>query len=154
MASNFFERKEANMVRAKYGDTVKVHYTGILEDGSLFGTTIGNAPMQFTIGEDRVIPGFEDAIINMHLGEQKVTTIPMERGFGPRREENILAVKRENFPRYLEVEAGQQLKVPLEGNHSAVITVIDVSESAVILDTNHPLSGKDLIFDIELVDIT
>jgi len=141
------------MVRAKQGDTVKVHYTGILEDGSLFGTTVSTAPMQFTIGEGKVIPGFEDAVIDMHVGEQKVTTIPMERAFGPRREENILVVRRKNFPRHLKVEAGQQLKVPVEGDKSAIITVIDVSESAVTLDTNHPLTGRNLIFDIELVDI-
>ena len=141
------------MAMAKYGDTVKVHYTGILDDGSLFGTTVGLAPVQFTIGEGEIIPGFEEAILDMQVGEQKVITISMERAFGPHREENILVVRRENFPGHLGVEVGQQLKIPVEGDRSAIITVIDVSDSVVILDTNHPLSGRDLIFDIELVDI-
>jgi len=141
------------MVRAKYGDTVKVHYTGILDDGALFGTTAGKTPLQFTIGKGRFLHGFEDAIVDMYVGEHKVTTIPMEKAFGPRREENILVVKRENFPEHLEVEPGQQLKVPGEEGQSAIITVVDVSESAVTLDTNHPLTGRDLIFSIELVDI-
>ena len=141
------------MVRAKYGDTVKVHYSGILEDGSLFSTTAGLAPVQFTIGEGKIIPGFEEAVVDMQVGEQKVTNIPMERAFGPHREENILVMRRASFPGHLEIEAGSQLKIPIEGDRNAVITVIDVSESSVILDMNHPLSGRDLIFDIELVDI-
>jgi peptidylprolyl isomerase len=141
------------MVRAKYGDTVKVHYTGILDDGSLFATNISDAPMQITIGEDKIIPGFEDAIIDMHVGEKKVITIPMGKAFGPYRQENIMVVQHDNFPRYLKIQAGCQLKIPMEGDQSAVITVIDISESVITLDINHPLCGKDLIFDIELLDI-
>lgn len=141
------------MTQAKLGDTVKVHYTGKLEDGTVFDTSIDRTPLEFTIGEGQIIPGFEQAVVGMNLGESKTTTIPVDKAYGPYREEMVLVIGREQFPADLHPEVGQRLQLHQVDGQTIIVTVTEVSEGSVTLDANHPLAGKDLIFDIQLVEI-
>jgi peptidylprolyl isomerase len=142
------------MREAKYGDTVKVHYTGKLEDGTVFDSSIDCDPLQFTIGEGQVIPGFEQAVVGMNLGESKTVTIPMDKAYGPYREEMVAVVERNKFPEHMQLEGGQQLQIRQDDGQIIFVLVIDVSESSVTLDANHPLAGEDLTFDIQLIEIS
>jgi peptidylprolyl isomerase len=140
------------MAGANAGDTVRVHYTGRLEDGTVFDSSEGRSPLEFTLGEGRVISGFDDAVEGMNPGDQQTVTIPSGRAYGPRREELVLEVDRSNFPDDLDPEVGQPLQVDQQGQ-MFVVTVRDVSPSSITLDANHPLAGRDLTFDLQLVEI-
>jgi peptidylprolyl isomerase len=137
------------MARAKYGDTVKVHYTGKLEDGTIFDSSFDSEPLEFTIGEGQVIKGFEDAVVGMDLNETKTVKIPVDKAYGPHRDDLLVVVNRNQLPADFEPE--------LEGRQPdgsiVVATVIEISESNVTLDANHPLAGEDLTFEIQLVEI-
>jgi len=141
------------MAQAKNGDTVKVHYTGKLEDGTVFDTSVERDPLQFTIGEGRVIPGFEQGIIGMNPGESKTTKVPADKAYGPHRKEMVLVVDRNQFPVDSKPKIGQQLQSRQADGRTIRVKVTDVSESSVTLDANHPLAGKDITFDIRLVEI-
>ena len=141
------------MQSAKTGDKVTVHYTGKLADGTQFDTSQPDSPIEFTIGESMVIPGFEQAVIGMSPGDSKTTTIPQDEGYGPHREEMVLTVERANIPANIDLELGQQLGLQYENNQSLTVTITDISEDTVTLDGNHPLAGQDLVFDIRLVEI-
>ena len=146
------EGKEGT-AQAKDGDTVQVHYTLKLEDGTVFDTSIGGDPLQFTIGDGQLIPGFEQAVVGMSPGESKTVEIPADEAYGPYLEEMVLVVDRDQLPDDLQPEVGQQLQLQQEDGQIVILTVIDISESSVTLDANLPLAGKDLTFDIELVEI-
>jgi FKBP-type peptidyl-prolyl cis-trans isomerase 2 len=141
------------MAQAKLGDTVKVHYTGKLDSDVIFQTSVGHKPLEFTIGDEQIIPAFEQAIVGMNPGESKNTKIPAEEAFGPYRDELVQTVDRSQFPADLEPEVGQKLNMSNEGGGAIFVTVIDFSESSVTLDANHPLAGEDLTFDIQLVEV-
>jgi peptidylprolyl isomerase len=141
------------MTQAKEGDTVKVHYTGKLEDGTVFDTSTERDPLEFTIGEGEVISGFEQAVVGMAPGEKKTATIPPEEAYGPHRDDMTLTVDRDQFPEDIEPQPGQQLRVQQSDGRAAIVTISEVSESTVTLDANHPLAGRSLMFDIQLVDI-
>jgi len=141
------------MVQAKEGDTVKVHYTGKLEDGTVFDTSGDQDPLEFTIGGGQVVPGFEQAVVGMEPGETKTATIPPEEAYGPHREDMTLTVDRSQFPEEINPEPGQQLQVQQPDGRAAIVVVSDVSGSTVTLDANHPLAGHPLTFDIQLVDL-
>jgi peptidylprolyl isomerase len=141
------------MTQAKYGDTVKVHYTGKLDDGTIFDSSFDSDPLEFTIGEGHVIQGFEQAVVGMDLNETKTVKIPVDKAYGPRRDDLVVVVNRSQLPADLEPEIGEQLEGRQPDGNIVVATVVDVSESSVTLDANHPLTGKDLTFDIQLVEI-
>ena len=141
------------MAQAKNGDTVKVHYTGKLDDGSVFDTSADREPLQFTIGEGQIIPDFEKAIIGMNPGDTKNIQIPSDNAYGPHDEERVMVVDRSEFPEDLKPEVDQRLQVRQSDGQVFAVTVTDVSESKVTLDGNHPLAGKDLTFDIQLTEI-
>jgi len=141
------------MAPAKNGDTVRVHYTGRLDDGTIFDTSAERDPLEFTIGEGRIIPGFEQAVVGMNLGETKTITLPADQAYGPHRKELVLVIDRTKFPPHLKPEVGQQLPIRQPNGRTTLVRVTDVSESSVTLDANHPLAGKDLTFDIRLVEI-
>jgi len=141
------------MAQAKNGDTVKVHYTGKLEDGSIFDSSIDRNPLEFTIGESQVIPGFEQAVVGMDLNETETVKIPEDKAYGPHREELVAEVDRSQLPADMKPEVGQQLQGRQSDGQVVVATVIAVSESNVTLDANHPLAGKALTFEIQLVAI-
>ncbi|HYA86960.1 MAG TPA: peptidylprolyl isomerase [Nitrospirota bacterium] len=141
------------MTQAKQGDTVKVHYSGKLDDGTVFDTSRNRNPLQFTIGKGQVIVGFEQAIDGMTTGESKTVTIPMESAYGPRCKEMIITMERSKFPADLIPKVGQRLELTQMDDQNILVTVTAVTDSMLTLDANHPLSGKNLIFDIELVGI-
>jgi len=141
------------MPEAKQNDTVRVHYTGRLDDGSVFDSSLEREPIEFTIGEGHVIPGFEQAVVGMNPGETKTVRILSDDAYGPYREDMVLTVERSQFPPDIEPTVGQALQVQQSNGEPVVVTVSEVSEASVKLDANHPLAGKDLTFEIQLVEI-
>jgi len=141
------------MKQAKEGDKVQVHYTGKLADGTVFDSSEGQKPLSFLVGEYALIPLFEQAVIGMSEGETKTITIPADDAYGPHQEEKVVAVDRQNFPPHIEPEVGLELEAHQNDGTIFPLTVIHVSEEVVTMDANHPLAGKDLTFDIELVEI-
>ena len=141
------------MTQAKSGDTVKVDYTGKLEDGTVFDTSASREPLQFSIGSGQIIPGFDQAVIGMNVGDKKTVNIPSDEAYGPHLEDRVLEVNQDQIPKHLNLEVGQQVQVPQKDGSKMFFVVTNISETSVTLDGNHPLAGKDLIFDIQLVEI-
>jgi len=142
------------MAPAKNGDTVKIHYTGKLTDGTVFDSSEGRDPLEFTLGQGMVIPGFEQGIVDMNLGEKKTINIDVENAYGPLRQELMFEVPKEQLPPDMAPEVGMQLQMMQgEGGQPILVTIAAVGDEAVTLDANHPLAGKELIFDIELVSL-
>ena len=141
------------MTLAAQGDTVKVHYTGTLDDGTIFDTSQGRDPLQFTIGKQEVIPGFEHAVQGMGLGESNTFDIPVDQAYGPRDERLVMQVPRQQIPQDIELAIDDRLQVRRADGKMSLVTVSALSETDVTLDANHPLAGQDLIFDIQLVEI-
>lgn len=141
------------MSQAKLGDTVSVHYTGRLEDGTVFDSSEGGQPLEFALGAGNVIPGFEKAVLGMSPGDSKTMTIPSDDAYGPYFEERVLVVDRQQIPPELPVDVGGQLQLQQEGGMVIPVVITDVTEAEVTLDANHPLAGEDLTFDIRLVAI-
>jgi len=141
------------MTQAKQGDTVKIHYTGKLHDGTVFDTSDGRDPLSFTIGGGQVIPGFEEAVLGMAKDEKKNVTIPPEKAYGPRNEEMVINVPRDQVPPDINPETGQRLQMQGPNEQMIIVQITEVTEESITLDANPPLAGKDLIFDIELVEI-
>lgn len=140
------------MDKAQAGDTVRVHYTGSLEDGSVFDSSRGRDPLEFTLGEGRVIAGFDEAVTGMAPGEERTVTVPADHAYGDRRDELVFAVPRGQFPDGMEPAVGLEVQLS-QGGQRAVARIAEVSDETVTLDANHPLAGKDLTFDLELVEI-
>ena len=141
------------MTQAQQGDSVKVHYTGKLNDGTVFDSSSQREPLEFTLGEGQVIPGFENAVLGMESGETKTVTIPADQAYGQRRPDLLIEVDREQFPPHIEPELGQQLQVQQSNGQMLVVVVSEVNTDSVTLDANHPLAGHDLTFDIQLVGV-
>lgn len=141
------------MSQAQQGDTVKVHYTGKLEDGRVFDSSVEREPLEFTIGENLVIPGFEQAVVGMNVGDSITATVPSDEAYGPRRDDLLLKVDRGQLPQDMEPEVGQQLEVREQSGRTTTVTIAAVGTQDVTLDANHPLAGEDLVFDIQLVEI-
>jgi FKBP-type peptidyl-prolyl cis-trans isomerase 2 len=141
------------MEQAKQGDTVKVHYKGTLEDGTVFDSSLERDPLVFTLGAGRVISGFDEAVRGMHEGESKAARVPAEKAYGQHRDDMVLDVSREDIPADIELQPGQQLQLQQENAQPVPVMVTDVSDEAVTLDANHPLAGKNLMFELELLEI-
>ncbi|NWF62505.1 MAG: peptidylprolyl isomerase [Fischerella sp.] len=141
------------MTQAKLGDTVKVHYTGKLDDGTVFDSSAERDPLQFSIGEGVVIPGFEEAVVGMAPGESKTATISADQAYGPYRPELVMVVEKQRIPTDVPVKVGQLLQISQNSGQVIPVVVTNVSDSQVTLDANHPLAGQELIFDIQLVEI-
>jgi peptidylprolyl isomerase len=149
------------MARAKTGDKVTVHYTGRLEGGEVFDSSecreddcgCDSGPLEFTIGEGNVIPGFEQAIIGMNPGDTKTVVIPVDQAYGERIDEMVAVVDRKDIPPDLILEVGNQLEVTQQDGSAFPVIITEVTETSVTLDSNHPLAGKELTFDLRLVVI-
>jgi len=141
------------VAKVKKGDTVKVHYTGKLENGEVFDSSYDRDPLEFTVGEGQLIEGFDSAVEGMEEGEKKTVKIPSEKAYGPHREEMIIEVGKDKLPPDLEAKVGQQLYMEDAHGQTFVVKVVEVLEDSIRLDANHPLAGKDLIFDIEVIKI-
>ncbi|MFP3948111.1 MAG: peptidylprolyl isomerase [Longimicrobiales bacterium] len=142
------------MAEAKNGDTVSIHYTGRLEDGTVFDTSENRDPLEFTLGEGNVIPGFEKAVQGMAEGESKTATIPSDEAYGQRRDDLVLSVSKEQLPSDLDPQVGQRLQMQAGDGQTFEVVISEVEEDSVEVDANHPLAGEDLTFDIELVEVT
>ncbi len=138
---------------AKQGDTVRVHYTGRLTSGEVFDSSEGREPIQFAIGGGQVIPGFENGIEGMEIGDKKTVEIPVDDAYGPYREELIFPIGKDRIPAEINPEVGMQLTMNDPQGHVFPVTVKEITEDTIMLDANHGLAGKDLIFDLELVEI-
>jgi peptidylprolyl isomerase len=145
--------KENDMAQAKKGDSVKINYTGKLVDGTIFDTSAGQKPLEFTIGSGSVITGFEEAVLGMAEGESKNVTIPVDKAYGPHNEQMVISAPRAYVPAEIDPQVGQQLQMGGPNGEMVVVRVVDVNDTHVKLDANPPLAGQDLIFDIELVEI-
>ncbi len=141
------------MAQAKAGDTVKVHYSGFLEDGTIFDSSLQGDPFEFTLGESMVLPGFEEAIVGMDSGETKTINIPSDEAYGPHREELVAVIERTHVPVDIDPQIGMNLQLKSPDGNATSVVITEVSEESIILDANHPLAGKDLIFEIKLVEI-
>ncbi|OGQ99127.1 MAG: peptidylprolyl isomerase [Deltaproteobacteria bacterium RIFOXYD12_FULL_55_16] len=141
------------MSQAKKGDSVKIHYTGTLEDGTVFDSSAGREPLGFTLGSGQVIVGFEEAVLGMAIGDKKKVTIPSHKAYGEKNEELVMEVPRDQVPPELKPEVDQKLQMGGPNGELVVVTVVEVNEAVIILDANPPLAGKDLTFALELVAI-
>jgi len=141
------------MAKARLGDTVKVHYEGRLDDGTVFASSIDGDPAEVTIGARRVIPAFEEAIVGMDCGASKTVTIPKKAAFGPHRGELVQTIDREGLAAGLEPQVGQRLQAVDAEGRSIHAVIRTISDQTVTIDANHPLAGQDLSFEIQLVEI-
>ncbi|HLY72354.1 MAG TPA: peptidylprolyl isomerase [Puia sp.] len=141
------------MQQVKKGDTVKVHYHGKLTDGTTFDTSAGRDPLEFEVGSGMMIKGFDDGVLDMTVGEKKTISIAPEDAYGPSDPDNILEFPMANFPEDMKPQVGMQLNMRDNTGNTFPVVISEVKEESVLLDANHPLAGKELIFDIELVDI-
>ncbi len=137
----------------KNGDKVKVHYKGTLADGVVFDSSEGREPLEFTIGQGQVIPGFENGVIGLSAGEKKIIIIPCAEAYGEYSDEAVFSIGKENLPLGMEPAAGQQLQMMSPEGQVFQVIIKEVSGNEVKLDANHPLAGKDLTFELELVKI-
>jgi peptidylprolyl isomerase len=144
---------EGSMQQAKRGDTVKIHYKGQFDDGTVFDTSEDGDPIEFTIGEGHVIPGFEDAVIGMATGEKKTEKIEADRAYGQHRPDLVFTIDRGQLPQGTNISVGDFLKIGFADGGSASVQVAEIADESVTLDANHPLAGKDLTFDLTLVSI-
>ena len=142
------------MKQVKEGDVVKVHYTGKLVNGEQFDSSVGREPLEFTVGAGQMIKGFDDAMPGMNLGEKKTINIAPEDAYGPRSEEAIIEFPKENVPADMVLEPGMPLTLSNQAGQPVPVIVVEVKDNIIILDANHFLAGQELIFDIELVEIS
>jgi FKBP-type peptidyl-prolyl cis-trans isomerase 2 len=141
------------VVKVKDGDTVKVHYTGKFKDGTIFDSSVAREPLVFQMGAGQLIKGFESAVLGMEPGESKTVNIVPDEAYGPYLDELVQEVDCNEFPEGFQPEPGMVLQFRQPDGETNLATVIDVSESSMTLDGNHPLAGKGLTFEIELVEI-
>ena len=141
------------MQQVKSGDKVKVHYHGRLTNGETFDSSESTAPLEFEVGSGMVIKGFELGVTGMSVGEKKTINIPYDEAYGARKTEMLIEIPKDRFPKDMEVELGMSLMMSNDGGQDFQVVVDEIKEDIVILDANHPLAGKDLIFDLELVEI-
>ena len=141
------------MAQAKQGDTVQIHYTGKLEDGTIFDSSRERHPLRFTLGSGQVIAGFDQAVIGMAAGESRTTKIPVELAYGSRRDDMITTMSRDQLPKEAVPQVGQRLELTQADDSVILVTITAVTDTTLTIDANHPLAGKALTFDIELIGI-
>ena len=142
------------MSTAQKGNTVKVHYTGRLKDGTVFDSSRQrNEPIEFTLGQKNMIAGFEKAVEGMSVGDTKTAEIPANEAYGDKKDDMIIQVPKGEIPQDITPEVGEQLAMQGNNGQQVPVTVTEVTEQGITLDANHPLAGKDLVFDLELVEV-
>ncbi len=142
------------MTQAQNGKKVQVHYKGKLEDGTVFDQSQPDQPLEFQVGAGQVIPGFEKAVEGMNAGDEKTVKIESAEAYGDHRDDLVMNVSRDRIPPDLDVEVGQRLQMERNDGQKIPVTVTEMDDANVTLDANHPLAGKDLTFDIKLVDVS
>ena len=141
------------MSQVKENDTVKVHYTGKLSNGQVFDSSLEREPLEITLGQGALIPGFEKGILSMTLNEKKTINIPVEEAYGPVQEELLYDVKKEQLPQDMAPEVGMGLASKDENGREVQFRIAEVKEDHIVVDANHPLAGQDLTFELELLEI-
>jgi len=141
------------MSQIKKDNTVKVHYTGKLTNGEVFDSSAGREPLEFTVGAGQMIPGFENGILDMKLNEKKTIEIPASEAYGERRDELLQEVPKSQLPEEIKPEVGMPLMAQLPDGGQQQLVIAEVREESIVVDANHPLAGKDLVFDVEVVEI-
>ena len=141
------------MIQVSENSTVKVNYTGKLADGQVFDSSEGKEPIEFTLGQGRLIPGFEKGLIDMELNEKKTITIPKEEAYGEVNKDLIQEVKKSELPQEMAPEVGMGLVSKSPDGQEMNLLVIEVRDETIVIDGNHPLAGKELIFDLEVIEI-
>ena len=141
------------MTQVKTGDTVAIHYTGTLLDGTTFDSSDGREPLEFTVGSGQIIPGLDVALPGMSVGDKKKVQIACDQAYGPSNAEMRQAVPREGIPPDLPLDIGTTLEMQTPDGQAMPVRVVEVDQATVTLDANHPLAGEDLTFDIELMRI-
>ena len=142
------------MQEAKNGNQVKVHYHGRLDDGTTFDSSEGRSPLQFEVGAGQVIKGFDDGVLGMKEGDKKTIHIPVHEAYGEKSPDMVIEFPRDQFPPDMKPEIGMQLNLRGQDGRNFPVVISEVKEEVVVLDGNHPLAGQDLIFDIEMVEIS
>jgi len=141
------------MQQVKKGDTIQVHYHGTLTNGEIFDSSNGRAPLEFEVGSGMVIPGFDNGVLEMKVGDKKTINIPFMEAYGPKQPEMIVEFPKTQFPPDLNPEVGMALTMNNGQGQQFQVIVVEVKDDLVVLDANHALAGQDLIFDLELVNI-
>ena len=141
------------MAQAASGDTVKVHYTGKLDDGTVFDSSREREPLEFTLDEGQIIPGFEEAVVGLEQGDETTVEIPPEKAYGPHQEDAVMEFPLEQLPDEMEPEVGMQLQLQGQNGQAFPARVVEVGDDTVTLDANHPLAGETRTFEIELVEV-
>ncbi|MCF8219708.1 MAG: peptidylprolyl isomerase [Bacteroidales bacterium] len=141
------------MTPVKKGNKVKVHYTGKFTDDTVFDSSVTKEPLEFEVGAGQMIEGFDKAVEGMELNEKKTITLKPEEAYGPKRDELLLTVSKDEVFKDMDVKVGQKFEVPQQDGNTVVVEVEDIKDDDVVLNGNHPLAGKELVFDIQLVDI-
>lgn len=141
------------MSQIKENDTVRVHYTGKLVDGQIFDSSLEREPLEFTMGQGQLIPGFEKGLLDMKVSEKKTVTIPSDEAYGQPRPELIQEVEKSQLPEDLKPEVGMGLVSTNPQGQEMNLVVTEVKDQTIVVDGNHPLAGKDLVFDLEVVGI-
>lgn len=141
------------MSKVKENDTVKVHYTGKLDNGQVFDSSLEREPLEVKLGEGSLIPGFENGLIDMGVNEKKTITIPKEEAYGEVRKELFQAVKNEELPEEIKPEVGMGLVATGPDGAQQQLRVAEVNDDHIVIDANHPLAGQDLTFELEVIEI-
>jgi peptidylprolyl isomerase len=136
----------------KDGDIIRVHYAGRFQDGVEFDSTRERGPFKFIVGVGQVVKGFDEAVLGMKAGEKKTVTLSPALAYGARQKEYVIDLPKASMPHMLTITKGMQLKLPLQGGQAVPATVVEVFEDKIRLDANHPMAGKTLVFDIEIVE--
>ncbi len=143
------------MAQAKPGNTVKVHYTGKFDDGEVFDSSVDRDPLEFVIGSGKMIPGFEKAVIGMNVGETRTTTVFADNAYGQYQQDRVFSVEESNFNSggEIQLKVGQYWQLEKDNGQVINVRIVEISNQKITLDANHPLAGKDLTFDIKLVEV-
>lgn len=141
------------MAQVKSGDKIKVHYHGRLDSGETFDSSEGRDPLEFEVGSGMVIKGFDEGVTGMSVGEKKTINIPFVEAYGPVNPEMIIEMPKDRFPKDMEIENGMPLMMSDQQGQQFQVSIVEIKDTSVMLDANHPLAGKDLTFDLELVEI-
>ncbi|WP_048648928.1 FKBP-type peptidyl-prolyl cis-trans isomerase [Nitratireductor soli] len=141
------------MSQIKSGDVVRIHYTGKLADGTEFDSSAGREPLEFQVGSGQIIPGLDRQVEGMAVGDSDTLTIPADEAYGPRDEAQVQIVPRSALPPELELALGASLQATTPDGGEIALTVVDLTDQEVTVDANHPLAGRDLVFDVEIVEI-